>query len=108
MANKESGTEFDSLGKEAQETPKDRQINELQEDLAAEQKARKVDVFLFILVGTIVLDIHVFSSMQSWAGPVSILALEVLLLLVLAERFDISIVEQAVDKALGAAKVLKK
>ncbi len=102
VANSETGKEFDSLKSEDDDSPKDKLITELQDDLEAEKDGRKSDRFLYMLVAVIVLDIHVFASMQSWSGPLSILALELLFLVVIADRFDISVVERFLDKALSS------
>ncbi|MES1942691.1 hypothetical protein PC39_01150 [Salinisphaera sp. PC39] len=96
--------DFESLSHEPEGDKKDRQISELQEALAQERDGRKSDRFVAILIAVILLDIHVFTGMPGWGGPIAILALEILLLLVLADKHDVSIVEQWLDKALNNVK----
>lgn len=95
--------EFQSLSS-TDESKTDRQISELQEALEQERDGRKSDRFIAILVAVILLNVHVFTGMTGWGGPIAILVLEILLLLVLAEKQDVSIVEQWLDKMLNNIK----
>ena len=73
---------------------KDEQIENLSEELTKEKDARKEDRFLVILAAVILADMHAFSHMSTWTGPLAILGLEAFVLLFLAKRNGI---EEAVE-----------
>lgn len=70
----------------AQPTKQEQQIQELQEDLAAEKDARREDQFVFIMASVILFDIVFFTLMPTSAGPISIVVLQLLVLLPLARK----------------------
>jgi len=84
--------------------PEDRQIARLQDELENEKAARREERFATVLVVIILIDIHVFSSMATWGGPVAILVLELFLLLLLGRRLDIPDIERWLDRWLNSAK----
>lgn len=67
-------------------TKQEQQIQELQEELTAEQDARKEDRFFFILTCVILLNIVFFTLMPTFGGPLALLVLELLILIPLARR----------------------
>lgn len=67
-------------------TPRDQQIQTLQEDLANERDARREERFIFIVILVLLLDIVFFSVMSSFGGPLALLILELLILIPLAKR----------------------
>jgi hypothetical protein len=70
----------------SQPTKQEQQIQELQDDLAAERDARREDQFVFIMASVILFDIVFFTSMPTSAGPISIVVLQLLVLLPLARK----------------------
>lgn len=82
-------------------TQRDALIQELQEDLTAEQDARKEERFLFIVVCVLLLDIAFFSVMPSFGGPLALLILELLILIPLARRMGMQEIAEIFNRALS-------
>lgn len=57
--------------------------------------------FLWVSVLLIVVDLLTFGDMQTWAGPIGILVIQVVILVVLAKRCGIEEVGQLLDKVLN-------
>lgn len=64
----------------------EQQIQELQDDLAAEKDARQEDRFFFMIVVVILFDIVFFTLMPTFGGPLALLVLQLLILIPLARR----------------------
>ena len=70
----------------SQPTKQEQQIQELQNDLAAEKDARQEDRFFFIIIVVILFDIVFFTLMPTFGGPLALLVLQLLILIPLARR----------------------
>lgn len=86
---------------EAEVDAKDKQIEELQEDLNAERDARREDRFFFIFSVVILLDIVFFSVLDSIGGPISLLVLELVVFISLARRMGIEELQGVFSRVLG-------
>lgn len=98
------GNEFDRVEQSAAADAEDNQVAQLEEALEGEKAARRQERFATVLVAIILIDIHVFSSMPTWGGPIAILILEVLLLILLGRKLDIPDVERWIDRWLNSSK----
>lgn len=80
-------SDLDSLTQEVN-TAQDQEVGRLSEQLEHQKDRRKEDWFVFLLVLIILLNIHVFGIIDGW-GAVSITFLQLILLLVAADRFGV-------------------
>jgi len=80
---------------------RDLQIDELTKNLVKERDARREDLFIFIVVIVLLLDVVFFSLMPNFAGPIALVVLELLILIPLALRMGMEEVAQLFDRALG-------
>lgn len=71
---------------------RDLEVDRLTRDLIDERSKRRQDWFFFILTAIILLDIHVFDAYDNWGAPIAILALELILLMLAAQRLGIEAV----------------
>lgn len=71
---------------ESKPSKQEQQIQELQDDLAAEKDARQEDRFFFIIIIVILFDIVFFTLMPTFGGPLALLVLQLLILIPLARR----------------------
>lgn len=85
-----------------EESKKDEQIAELQSELERCRDGRNEDRFMAGLIVLILFDVLAFSSMDGWGGPIAILVLEIFLIIPLAKRFGVDVVELWIDKVLGS------
>lgn len=100
-----SDGDFEQLGASYGEpSPQSEQIAQLESRLQSEIDNRNEERFVAALIAIILLDIGVFDGMESWAGPISILVLELFLLIVLAQKCGLDVVELWIDKVLGSLK----
>lgn len=81
-------------------TDKDRQIEELQEEIVREKDARNEDRFFFIAVCVLLFNIMIFNSMSNTSAPIAILILELLILVPLAQRLGMQEIATRLDRAL--------
>jgi hypothetical protein len=81
---------------------------ELEEDL--EELVVKFNAYRFIVavVAILLFDAVVFQSLDSWAGPVSLLAIELILIFVLARYYEIPEAVQFTYRLLEAATSKEK
>ena len=82
-------------------TPRDQQVQELQEALAGERDARREERFLFIVVGVLLLDVVFFSVIDNFGGPLALLILQMLILVPLAKRMGMEEIATILDRVLG-------
>lgn len=82
-------------------TPRDEQIEKLQEDLAKERDARREDQFVFIVIIVLLLDVVFFTVTPSFGGPLALLALELLILIPLANRMGMEEIAKLLDRVLA-------
>lgn len=82
-------------------TPQEKQIQELQTELARERDWRKEDRFVGIVLLTILLNIVFFSVLPTFGGPLAILLLELLILIPLAGRMGMAEIVQIINSVLN-------
>lgn len=80
---------------------KDGQIAELQRQIQAVQEKAAEERFLWVLVFVVVIDFVWLTGTQNWAAPVVIGVLELIGLLVWADRCGVNAVAPLVDRLLG-------
>ena len=85
----------------------DQQIQGLSKDVARERDARKEARLVWILISLILLNVAFFSSMQSILGPLVIGVLELVVLVIIAQRMGKEEVVQLVDRLIGTVAKLK-
>lgn len=93
---------------EAQPSKKDEQINQLQDQLTYERDARREERFVFIIALVLLLDVVFFSVIDTFAGPLALLALELMILIPLAKRMGMeelaSIFYSVLSRITGSIK----
>lgn len=96
--------EFRKFAEQAstQHSTKDEQIAELESNLQSEKDARLEDRFMFIFLGFILIDIHIFIYLETWGGPIALLILELLFLVVMARRMGVDDITLWLDKTLAS------
>lgn len=102
MANDESlqpVTDFDALFDQSISN-KDRQIEELQNQLAAERDARREDRFVGIVSIVCLLDVVFFTVMPTFGGPLALLVLQLLILIPLARRMGMQEIAEILSRVL--------
>ncbi|MAY71035.1 MAG: hypothetical protein CME82_06235 [Halomonas sp.] len=77
-------------------------VEDLSERLQAEQDARKEERFVFVLAALVLLNIHAFSSSETWSTPIVIGLMELVGLVIYARRCGVEEVEKLIDKFLSA------
>lgn len=90
---------FDLLAKE-EVSAQERQVSELQAQLAHEKDARKEERFIFIVVSVMLLDVTFFAIMPTFGGPIALLLLELLILIPLAKRMGMEEIAELLSRLL--------
>lgn len=70
----------------------DEEVDRLSTKLAAEKDKRREDWFLFVLVGIILFNVHVFSTFEGWGSPIALVLLQLVFLIFAAERLGVEAV----------------
>lgn len=78
----------------------EKQIEELQEQLAHERDARKEDRFVFIVVVVLPLDVVFFTVMPTFGGPIALMILQLLILIPLARRMGMEEIARILSRVL--------
>lgn len=81
-------------------TKQEKQIEELQEQLAREKDYRREDRFVSIGVAVILLDIVFFSVMPTFGGPLALTVLQLLILIPLAKRMGMEEIAQILSSVI--------
>ena len=81
-------------------TKQEQQIQELQDDLAAEKDARREERFLFIVVSVILLNVVFFTVIPTLTGPLGLVVLELLVLVPLARRMGMDEVVRIINSVI--------
>ncbi len=81
--------------------PKDETIAYLQMKVQSVEDKALEERFIWLLVGVILFDCLVFSDMESWTGPLVIGILELIGLVVLADRCGVNSVMPLIDRLGG-------
>jgi hypothetical protein len=84
------------------------QVSILTRNYETERNDRKEERFIWILILIIIIDFEFFTIMQNVAGPIIIGLIELILILILAERCGIDRVLPLIDKVLSAVGNSKK
>lgn len=82
-------------------TPQEKQIQELQTELARERDWRKEDRFIGIVLLTILLDVVFFSVLPTFGGPLAIILLELLILIPLARRMGMDEIVHIINSVMN-------
>ena len=81
-------------------TTQEKQIQELQTQLAAERDCRKEDRFVGVVVIVLLLDVVFFTVMPTFGGPIALLVLELLILIPIARRMGMQEVAQIISAVI--------
>ena len=82
--------------------PKEEQITALEQQLVKERDERKEERFYFVVGILILVDLWNFPSMETWAGPIAVLFLELILIMSLARRSGMEEAMSLIDRVVGA------
>jgi hypothetical protein len=85
---------------ESTPTKQEQQIQELQDDLAAERDARREERFVFVVVSVILLNVVFFSVIPTLTGPLGLVVLELLILVPLARRMGLDEVVRIINAVI--------
>ena len=77
------------------------EIQELNEALERERDQRKEERFVWIIASVILIDIFVFSSMESFMGPLIIGVFEAVALLLVARKMGLEEVVKFINKLIA-------
>jgi len=88
------------------ETPRDRQIAQLESDLQTEKDGRKTDRFIMSLVGLILFDAIAFQHVP-FGGSVLLLLVQIVLMLVLARAWGFGDLYPVIINAIDAINRLR-
>ena len=86
---------------ESEPSNQDKQIEELQEQLAHERDARNEDRFVGLVCLVILLDVVFFAVMPTFGGPLALLVLELLILIPLARRMGMEEIAQILNGVIN-------
>ena len=107
QASAQAANGLAQLTRSAQPTKQEKQIEELQDELAFEKDARREDQFVFIIVVVILFDIVFFTLMPTFGGPLALLVLQLLILIPLARRMGMdeiaTILNGVINRLAGKA-----
>ena len=81
-------------------TKQEKQISELQEQLERVRDSRREDLFVFIVLIVLLLDVVFFTVMPTFGGPLALLLLELLILIPLAKRMGMEEIAQILSRVL--------
>lgn len=81
----------------------DEQLAQLQSDLQYEKDARREERFVFIVICVMLLDVAFFSVMPSFAGPLALVILQLIVLIPLARRMGMDEISQMLSSVLNRA-----
>ena len=102
---------FDRLAP-SEASKQDLQISELQKQLAHEKDARREDLFIFIVVLVLLLDVTFFSILPNLVGPLALVVLELLIFIPLARRMGLEeialICGNVIDRLAGKVEASDK
>lgn len=85
---------------EADQSPRDDLIQQLQEELTQERDKRKEDRFVGIVLIILLFDIVFFTVMPTFGGPLAVLVLQLLILIPLARRMGMEGIALMIDRVL--------
>lgn len=81
--------------------PKDGQIAELQRQAQFSKKQAAEERFLWVLAMVAILDFALLGSMQNWSAPLVVGVIELIGLVVWADRCEVKAVAPLVDRITG-------
>ena len=88
---------------ESEVAKSDEQLAQLQNDLQFEKDARHEERFVFIVICVMLLDVVFFSVMPSFAGPLALVILQLVVLIPLARRMGMEEISQMLSSVLNRA-----
>ncbi|MQA65532.1 MAG: hypothetical protein GEU76_06490 [Alphaproteobacteria bacterium] len=89
------------LAADGEPDAKDQTIANLEGEIAAITNKLYEERFIWILVAIVLIDIYVFSEMNNWAAPLVIGFLEVIGIVVMADRCGVDTVAPLIDRLTG-------
>jgi hypothetical protein len=84
--------------------PKDQQIAELQDEIQAVQEKASEERFLWVLVFVVLVDIMVLGSMGNWSAPIVIGIIQLIGIVIWADRCGVNAVAPLVDRLSGVVR----
>lgn len=81
---------------------KDDQVAQLQEQIQAVQEKAAEERFLWVLVIVVLIDLWLLGSMQNWSAPLVIGAIQLIGLVIWANRCGVNAVMPLIDRLTGA------
>jgi hypothetical protein len=82
--------------------PEDEQITALEDRVQELNNDRYEERFVWILVVLMLFDALVFSNMENWTGPIVIGVIELVAIIVVADRCKVDTAAPLIDKITGA------
>lgn len=79
----------------------DKAIAKLQEELDSREENIRTERLIWILALTVLLNAICFAKMESWSGPIVIGIIELLFLIVIADKLQIGIVSGIIDRVFN-------
>jgi len=79
----------------------DDQIAALESKVAALQDKLHEERFMWVLIGLVLFDVVVFTHMESWSGAIVIGAIQLIVIVILADRCRVNVVMPLLDKVGG-------
>jgi hypothetical protein len=89
-------------------TAKDDQVAALEDQVQQIQNDRYEERFLWFLVALVLFDAMLFVNMENWSAPVVIGVLELLGVLIMADRCRVDTVAPLIDRLTGAFENIAK
>lgn len=82
--------------------PRDEQIAVLENQVQELKDRNYEERFLWTIAIMVIIDAYIFSHIENWAGAVVIGILELIAVIVLADRYKVNTVAPLIDKLTGA------
>lgn len=89
------------LATDSEPNPKDETIASLEGSLESLENRFYEERFIWILVSVVLVDFYVFSNMQNWSAPLVIGILELVGIVILADRCKVDTVLPLIDRITG-------
>ena len=89
----ETDSKKEEVALDSSQTEKEKLKNQIQEER-----------FLWIIAFIIIFDAFIFTLMTNWGGPIAILILEIIVILMLAKKFNVKELHNLLEKLLAFKK----
>jgi len=95
--------EFDNIveGSVGSKQPANSAASDLEKSNSCLKSAMLEERFLWVAVIILIIDILSFGSMETWAAPVTITVIELVILVIVAKKCEVAEVSQYLDKILN-------